>query len=154
MADIAEKKVRLRIITPEEIKYDENVDMIIMRCATGDMGILPGHAPLSAALTYGVLRILSGGNERKLAVFGGLAEIRDNVVTILTNLAEWPEDINRARAMADLEPIMQLLQEQVDDIETQDDRVRRRRVLERVEVSMSAFTEKPEKNHKQIKENP
>ena len=135
MADVAEKKVRLRIITPDEIKFDENVDMIVMRCATGDMGILPGHEPLSAALTYGILRILSGGEERRLAVFGGLAEVQNNVITILTNLAEWPEDIDRARALADVEHAERRLKERVDDIEIQDDQVLLRRALVRIEVS-------------------
>ena len=86
----------MRIVTPNEIKFDENVDMIIMRCTTGDMGILPGHEPHSAVLDHGEVRILDDGNERRLAVSGGIAEVRNNVLTILTSLAEWPEDIDRA----------------------------------------------------------
>ena len=128
------KKVRLRIITPKEVKFDEDVDMVIMRCTTGAMGILPRHEPRSAVLKYGALRILDGGNERRIAVFGGLAEVKNNVLTVLTNLAEWPEDIDHARALADLEHAERRLQERVDDIEIQDDQVLLRRALVRIEV--------------------
>ena len=90
MTCMPEKKVHLRVVTPEEVKVDEKADMIIMRCTTGDMGILPGHESRSAVLDYGVLRILDGNDERRLAVFGGLAEVKNDVVTILTSVAERP----------------------------------------------------------------
>ena len=93
----------MRIVTPEEVKLDENADMVIMRCTTGDMGILPGHEACSAILDYGVMRILSGGGERRIAIFGGIAQVRDNAVTVLANDAQWPEDIDRARAESERE---------------------------------------------------
>ena len=141
---MAVKKIRLRIVTPEEIKLDENVDMVIMRCTTGDMGILPRHEPCSAVLNYGALRILDGGDERRIAVFGGLAEVRNDVLTILTDGAEWPKEIVRAHAMADLERAKSRLRERVDDIEIQDDIVLLRRALVRVEVSSHTFVNAPD----------
>ena len=59
---MTEKKLRLQIMTPAEKKVDEDVNMVIMRCTTGDMGILPGHEPHSAVLDYGILRILNDDN--------------------------------------------------------------------------------------------
>ena len=130
-----EKKVQIRFVTPEEVKVDEKADMIIMRCTTGDMGILPGHESRSAVLDYGVLRILDGNNERRLAVFGGIAEVKKDVITILTSVAERPEDINRALAEEDRAKAIRRLESAEDDIEIRSSQVLLRRSLVRIEVS-------------------
>ena len=91
-------KLQLQILTSESAKVDELVDMVIMRCTSGDIGILPGHLPLSAVLEISPLRIINDGEERLMAVFGGVVNVKDDAVTILTELAEWPEDIDLARA--------------------------------------------------------
>jgi len=128
-------KIRLRIVTPNGIKVDEDTGMIVMRCTTGDMGVLPGHEARSAVLNYGVLRILDDDMERRIAVYGGLAIIEKDVLTILTHDAEWPDEIDQARANADREHAERRLQEKVDDIEIQEDLVRLRRALVQIEVS-------------------
>ena len=130
-----ENKVHLRIITPQEIKVDEDADMVIMRSITGDMGILFGHEACSTVLDYGVLRILDGDREQRLAVLGGLADVQDNVVTVLTSMAERPEDIDRAVAEEDRERAQLRLLESIDEAEMQSDQVTLRRALVRIEVS-------------------
>ena len=92
------KKLQLRILTSESAKVDELVDMVIMHCTSGDIGILPGHLPLSAVLETSPLRIINDEEERLMAVFGGVVNVKDDVVTILTELAEWPEDIDMTQA--------------------------------------------------------
>ena len=132
---MAAKKIRLRIVTPAHVKVDEDVDMVIMRATSGDMGVLPGHEARSAALSYGILRILNKDVERWIAVYGGVASIQNDVLTILTNDAEWPEDIDRARAEANREEAERRLQERADDIEIKHDQVLLRRALMQIEVS-------------------
>ena len=132
---MAVNKLHLRIATPESIKYDDEAEMVIMRCITGDMGILPHHEPTSAILDYGVLRIISDGGERRMAVFGGIAQIRDNVLTILANDAQWPEDIDMAFVESERERITRRVQENVDDLDIQRDAVLMRRTLVQIEVS-------------------
>ncbi|MCL1819844.1 MAG: ATP synthase F1 subunit epsilon [Oscillospiraceae bacterium] len=127
-------KFRLRIITPDVIKVDEEVDMVILRSMTGDMGILPGHEAGSAVLDYGVLRILDDSGERRLAVYGGVAEIRNDVVTVLTSAAEWPDEINRSDAEEDLDSAKKRLESHHDAMELKD-QVTVRRSLVRIEVS-------------------
>jgi len=85
------EKLHLRVITPEETVVDEAVDMVIMRCSGGEMGVLPGHQPHAAVLREGTLRIKTGKQERRMAVQGGLATVRDNTLTVLTGEAEWEE---------------------------------------------------------------
>jgi F-type H+-transporting ATPase subunit epsilon len=132
---VAAKKLRLRITTPENVKYDEDAEMVIMRCITGDMGILANHEPISAILDYGVLRILNGDEERRMAVFGGVAQVGDNKVTILANDAQWPEDIDIAFVEAERERMARRSQESADDLQIQKDQIMMRRTLVQIEVS-------------------
>ncbi|MCL2671603.1 MAG: ATP synthase F1 subunit epsilon [Clostridiales bacterium] len=139
---MAEKKLHLRIITPDRTKLDEEVGMVILRCTTGNLGVLPRHEARSAVLDVGILRILNDGTERWLAVYGGLAVIQDNAVIVLANDADWPEEIDHARANADREHIEQRMREWTDDIELQNDHLLLRRALVQIEVSASSFMEK------------
>lgn len=80
------QKILLQIITPEEVLPAEKADMIIMHCTTGDFGVLPGHAPLSALLGRGAICIYNGGEEEhRITVSGGFAFMQDNVLTVITN---------------------------------------------------------------------
>ena len=133
---MATEKLRLRIATPDNIKYDEDANMVIIRCITGDMGILPNHEACCAILDFGVLRILNDDTEeRRMAVFGGMAQVRDNTVTILANDAQWPEDIDISLVEAEHEKAQRRIQESVDDLEIQKDQVALRRTLVQIEVS-------------------
>ena len=129
------EKLRLRVTTPKNVKYDKDADMVIMRCITGDWGVLPKHEASSAILDYGVLRIIMGGEERRMAVYGGIAQVKDNVVTILANDAQWPEDIDVSLAEAEREKLQAHLQDSRDELEIQKEQVQMRRTLVQIEVS-------------------
>jgi F-type H+-transporting ATPase subunit epsilon len=132
---MSERKIRLRIITPNELKVDIQADMVIMRCTTGDMGILPGHIACSVLLDFGVVRIFDDGQEYRIAVYGGVAEINENVLSIITTEAEWPEDIDRSRAESEREYLEQRLKEDLEDFEMHRDQVLLWRSLLQIEVS-------------------
>ena len=108
--------MRLQIITPEKKQVDEDVDMVVVRCKSGDMGILPGHTPCSALLDdCGVMRIMSDGIEYQLALFGGgILQMKDDVLTVLPNGALWPEEIDRTHAECDKEAAEQYLNAEHD----------------------------------------
>jgi len=127
-------KLRLRVITPTETKMDEEVDMVIMRCIDGAMGILPRHEAHICVLDVGALRILNRRRERRLAVFGGIAEVQDNVVTILTDEAHWPGDIDRKRAEEAREHLAHKIREKTDEMELLNDQALLRRALVQIEV--------------------
>jgi len=132
---VAARKLHLRITTPENVKYDEEAEMVIMRCITGDMGVMADHEATSAILDYGVLRILNNDEERRMAVFGGIAQIGDNKVTILANDAQWPEDIDMAFVEAERDRMARRTQESQDDLAIQRDQVLMPRTLVQMEVS-------------------
>jgi len=131
----APSKFNLRITTPDNVKYNEDAELVIMRCITGDMGIMAGHEATSAILDYGVLRIIKDEEERRMAVFGGIAQVGDNKLTILANDAQWPEDIDIAFVEAERERMARRSQESLDDLTIQRDQILMRRTLVQMEVS-------------------
>lgn len=135
---MAEKKIQLRIITPTTVKVEEAADMVIMRGIDGDIGIMPDHVACSIVLDYGILRILNGSTERKLAVLGGLAEMKNNTLTVTTRDAHWPDEIDVARAQAARERAERRFQEKKDGLEIERNQLQLRRALVRIEISSYA----------------
>jgi len=131
----ASPKFNLKISTPDNVKFNEDTEMVIMRCISGDMGILAGHEATSAILDYGVLRIINGDDERRMAVFGGIAQVAADRVTILANDAQWPEDIDVAFVQAEQERIERRALDELDDLRIQKDHITMRRTLVQMEVS-------------------
>jgi F-type H+-transporting ATPase subunit epsilon len=63
----------------------------------GDFGVLAGHAPVVAAIRPGILTITAGGTHQKVIVLGGLAEMSDNGLTVLADVATSIQDVDRAQ---------------------------------------------------------
>lgn len=132
---MAKEKLHLKVATPDCIKFDNDADMVIMRCITGDMGIMPKHEACSAVLDYGILRIVDDGSEKRMAVFGGMAQVKDDMVTIIANDAQWPEDIDLEQAESLRDSTSRLITEHSEDVEIQKEQVTLRRALVQIEVS-------------------
>ena len=92
--------IRLDIVTPDRVVYSNDVNMVIARATDGDLGILPGHAPLIAGLKIWPLRILKAAGEETIAIHGGCIEVHPRKITISTSYAELPAEIagNQAEA--------------------------------------------------------
>jgi F-type H+-transporting ATPase subunit epsilon len=91
--------VPLDIVTPDRKVFGDDVQMVIVRGELGDLGILPGHAPLVTSLKVSAARIkMEDGSEQMVALSGGFMEVKPDKITILAEAAELPEeiDINRA----------------------------------------------------------
>jgi F-type H+-transporting ATPase subunit epsilon len=91
------------VVTPERAVLDEPVDFVALPMYDGELGVLPGRAPLIGRLGYGELRLRRGDTARRYFVDGGFAQVRDNVVTVLTPRALRGEDINSQAASQMLE---------------------------------------------------
>lgn len=136
VADMAkQQKINLKITTPRGEKFTEEADLLIMRCADGDLGVLPGHAPVSSVLGDGILHIFNNGAEKKLAVFGGIAEIGDHGVNIFSTIVQPPEEIDLERARIDREKAEAAMQEESERLQLQNAQALLRRSLVRIEVS-------------------
>lgn len=133
---MAENKITLKIVTPSRELYNSPVDMVIMRTKSGDVGILHGHQPMVTVLDYGVLRIQKDGEEELQAtVFGGFAEIDSETITILSDAAEWPDEIDVHRAQEAKERAEKRLREQNSDTDLMRVQLSLRRALIRLDVA-------------------
>ncbi|MGE3809900.1 MAG: ATP synthase F1 subunit epsilon [Gemmataceae bacterium] len=92
------RTVRCVVVTPERAVLDDKVDFVALPMYDGELGVLPGRAPLIGRLGYGELRIKKGDEVRRFFVDSGFVQVRDNVVTVLTARALKASDINRAAA--------------------------------------------------------
>ena len=90
----------LRIITPERLFYEGRAEMVEFNTTEGEVGILPGHIPLTVILKPGILNIYEPEGEKNAALHAGFAEILQDRVTILAEIVEWPQEIDASRAEA------------------------------------------------------
>jgi F-type H+-transporting ATPase subunit epsilon len=79
--------LRLEIVTPETKAYSEDVEMVTLPGAEGELGVYPNHVPLLTTLSPGELRVLKGGKETFLAIGEGFVEITGDSVSVLTDMA-------------------------------------------------------------------
>jgi len=81
-------RIHLKVITPTELVVDEQVDEVVAPGEVGEFGILPGHVPFLTTIHSGELKYKIGNSETKLVVEGGVADVRNDTVSILTDGAK------------------------------------------------------------------
>ncbi len=111
------------IVTPEQQAFDESVTQAIVPAHDGQIGIMTDRAPLLAKLGLGALRLdLANGQKRVFFIEGGIAQMKDNRLTIVTNEAVEPARIDAATARAEF---AEATAERITDQKSYDDRQRR-----------------------------
>jgi F-type H+-transporting ATPase subunit epsilon len=106
------KTMKVNIVTPDGPVYESEVEMVITRAKSGELGILPGHIPLVAPLEITVVRLKKDGKYELVAVSGGILEVRPEQVTILAQSAETAMHIDIERARKAMERAERRLHEQ------------------------------------------
>src|ERR1051326_3530765 len=94
--------LKLEIVTPEEKIYSEDVDMVTLPGAEGELGVYPNHVPVLTTLKPGELRVVKDGRSSALAVGEGFVEIKADSISVLTDMALQSEKIDVAAAEAAL----------------------------------------------------
>src|SRR5262249_42076017 len=97
------ERLQCVVVTPERTLFDEVVEFVALPLHDGELGILPGRAPLIGRLGYGELRTRVHGATKRYFVDGGFAQVRDNVVTVLTNRAIPASQLDSTAAAKELE---------------------------------------------------
>ena len=92
------KKLNLKIITPQKILLEEEVDAVYSQSLEGEFGILPDHISYMTPLDIGVTEYIKDNQKEFISTMGGILQVKDNAVTILSDLAELGEQIDVARA--------------------------------------------------------
>ena len=90
----------LRIITPDRVFYESQVDMVEFNTTEGEIGIYKQHVPTTVIISPGILTITEEGGMKEAALHAGFAEILQDEVVILAEIIEWPEEIDAGRAEA------------------------------------------------------
>ena len=95
--------LQLDVITPERLLVSESVDSVNLPGVGGELGILPGHTPLISQLQTGVLSYAQAGATRRLLVSGGFVEVNADRVSVLADMAEFPEEVDTQNARRERE---------------------------------------------------
>src|SRR2546430_17215996 len=84
------------LVSPEKLLFSGDVDQVDVPGTEGDFGVLAGHAPAVSALRPGIMTVFVGGEQQRMVVLGGFAEVSaDGKLTVLADLADSVEDFDR-----------------------------------------------------------
>jgi F-type H+-transporting ATPase subunit epsilon len=128
----------VHVITPERLVREEQADFVVVPAFDGEMGILPKHAPLLAALVPGEIRLRRDGVVECFAVSGGFVEVLRNHVTILAETAEMGSEIDVERARLAVERAKSQLRQPLDATSLANIEASLKRALIRLQVSKNA----------------
>ena len=95
---MADKTIHFKIITPEKIVYEDDVDAIYAQGQEGSFGILPNHIPFMSSLAIDTAKVEKNGEFKFFSIIGGAFQFKNNEAIILTEVAECGNDIDMARA--------------------------------------------------------
>jgi F-type H+-transporting ATPase subunit epsilon len=127
-------KLNLEVITPERLVLREQVDEVVVPGLTGELGILPDHTPLISQLKTGVLSYRQGNQNRRMHVSGGFIEVASDNVSILSDVAEKPEEIDVERAQRAKERAERRLASRGEDTDFDRAELKLQRALVRLQV--------------------
>lgn len=131
------QQFKLRIITPERVFYEGDAEMIVFQSVEGELGVLAGHIPLTTVIdsTVFYLKDTMDQPQKMAAVHEGFVQILPDQVTVLTEAAEWPEEIDEDRAKAAKERAEKRLEQEGNkDLDMRRARLALMRSLTRLEV--------------------
>lgn len=113
------KTFHLKVITPNNIVLDQDVEQIIARSVDGEIGILPEHIPLITPLTAAPFQYFQNGDRKVAAVLGGMMEVGKEGVTIISDHAALAEDIDTVVAEREKELAEAKLAQKKDKVDVQ-----------------------------------
>lgn len=127
---------KVEIITPDRIFHTGEATMIEFNTAAGELGVYKKHIPLTTVLAPGIVTIHKDGEEDVVAaVHSGFAEILPDKVTLLAEIAEWPDEIDKARAEAAKERAEERLAHKTEAIDIKRAEFALRKALVRIDIA-------------------
>ena len=115
-----DRQLFCRVITPEEVIYDGEADLVIARIADGDLGVLVDHSPLVSTVEVGEVRIREGEDQLVYATSDGFFKVSENLVQVLVEEAISVEDIDIDTAETRVEEAERELSEVSEEAEDRD----------------------------------
>ena len=109
-----------RVITPEEVIYDGEANLVVVRIADGDLGVLVDHSPLVSSVEVGEVRIKEGDDQLVYATSDGFFKVSENLVQVLVEEAVSVEEIDVGAAETRVEEAERELSEVSEEAEDRD----------------------------------
>jgi F-type H+-transporting ATPase subunit epsilon len=136
--------IHLEIVTPEKRLVGQDVDEVILPGRLGYLGVLPGHAPLLTELDIGQLMFRRGNVRHSLSMAWGFAEVLPDRVSVLAEIAERGEEIDRERANRARDRARERLRGPSADIDFKRAQVALQKAITRIQVAGHAGPDRPE----------
>lgn len=125
----------VEIITPDRVFYTGEGDMIEFTTAAGEIGVYKKHIPLTTVLAPGIVTIhKEGADDVTAVVHSGFAEILPEKVTLLAEIAEWPNEIDKDRAHAAMSRAQERLANKTEAIDVKRAEFALRKALVRLDA--------------------
>ena len=103
-------KLTFSLVSPEAELFSGDVDQVNIPGSEGDLGILPNHSPLMAAIRTGAITVINDGAETQYFVQGGFADVTPAGLTVLAEKASLLSDVNTDSVKADIDAATQALE--------------------------------------------
>ena len=129
------EKLTLEVITPERKVLSQAVDEVVVPGMDGELGILPDHTPLISRLQTGVLSFRTGTERQLLHVSGGVVEVLPGHVSVLSDVAERPEEIDLDRAQRARERAERRLATLGEDVDFRRAELKLQRAMIRIQLA-------------------
>lgn len=129
------EKLTLEVITPERKVLSQAVDEVVVPGMDGELGILPDHTPLISRLQTGVLSYRTGTDRQLLHVSGGFVEVLPGHVSVLSDVAERPEEIDLERAQRARERAERRLATLGEDVDFRRAELKLQRAMIRIQLA-------------------
>lgn len=133
MADVA-KEFQVEIICPDRIFYTGEATMIELNTVEGEVGIFKGHIPVTTLIAPGYVTITNETEKTEALIHSGFVEILPDKVSILAEVAEWPDEIDIGRAQAAKERAEKRLSERMENLDVARAELALRRALLRLDA--------------------
>lgn len=131
---MAENTFTLKVITPERIFFEDEVEMVEFNTTEGEIGIYKNHVPTTVIIKPGILTITQAEEQKIAALHAGFVEILQDKVTILAEVVEWPDEIDENRAQEAKDRAQKRLDEKDEVLDIDRAQVALQRAITRISV--------------------
>ncbi|MDP8220798.1 MAG: F0F1 ATP synthase subunit epsilon [Candidatus Stygibacter frigidus] len=129
------EKLKLKIIQPQKIFLELEVDDVIIPGRDGDFGVFYGHTPFISVIRPGVLEIYNNNELTKYALHDGYVTVENNLITILCEVIESADQIDKSRAELALERAEKRIKSNQSDIDFRRAENALKRAVARITIS-------------------
>lgn len=125
----------IQVVTPErEVVVADDATFVVAHGVEGDVGILPGHAPLLIALGLGPIKIERGERTQRMLVDGGFLQVKDDNVIVLAEYAVLPDEVDASVLPSEIEELRRRLQQATEDQALRKELARREALQNMIQV--------------------